>query len=405
MNENIIKSLIEEFGTPLYVFDDREFVNNYRALCEAFRNIYPNYIPAYSYKTNYTPHICKLVKDLGGFAEVVSDMEMEVALRIGYQHKDIIYNGPAKGILLEKHLLNGGIVNIDNLSELDRIIEIAQNHSSNLFKVGLRINTDIGANFLSRFGFDVEGGELDKVMALIGGIENIKVVGLHLHISRARYIEAWKNRIDNIIAVADKYIEGIPEYIDLGSGMFADMEDYLKSQFSIAVPTYKEYAEVIATKMATHYSKSVKPPMLITEPGTTLVSRYLSLLTSVKAVKNIKGHHFAILDCDFHNAGEVSQMMKLPYTHFKFGSGQEVNCPVDLTGYTCLEQDCLIKDFPNSVCVGDILQFRNIGGYSIVYKPPFINPCCPMIAVGNDDTISVIKRGETFDDVFATYKF
>ena len=36
-----------------------------------------------SYKTNYTSYICKPVKNLGGYAEVVSDMEYQVALLNG----------------------------------------------------------------------------------------------------------------------------------------------------------------------------------------------------------------------------------------------------------------------------------------------------------------------------------
>ena len=76
--------LIKEYGSPLYVFHDAEFIENYEHLCRAMREYYPNYNPGYSYKTNYTPHICKLVKRLGGFAEVVSDMEYSVARAIGY---------------------------------------------------------------------------------------------------------------------------------------------------------------------------------------------------------------------------------------------------------------------------------------------------------------------------------
>ncbi len=64
-----------------------------------------------SYKTNYTPYICKPVKNLGGYAEVVSDMEYQVALQIGYSANHIVYNGPVKGPLMERHILNGGILN------------------------------------------------------------------------------------------------------------------------------------------------------------------------------------------------------------------------------------------------------------------------------------------------------
>lgn len=69
-----IEELVKKNGTPFYLFDEKGFVYNYRKLEEAFKAVYPNYQISYSYKTNYTPFVCQLVKSLGGYAEVVSDM-------------------------------------------------------------------------------------------------------------------------------------------------------------------------------------------------------------------------------------------------------------------------------------------------------------------------------------------
>ena len=78
---------------------------------------------------------------------------------------------------------------------------------------------------------------------------------------------------------------------------------------------------------------------------------------------------------------------------------------IDIMGFTCLEQDSLYKDFPESLQTGDVLELRNVGGYSIVYKPPFIQPQCPVVCVTKDNEIIEIKRKETFDDIFQTFKF
>ena len=405
MDAKLIKALVEEYGTPLYVFDDTGFVNNYQNLCETFRKIYPNYNPGYSYKTNYTPHICKIVKRLGGYAEVVSDMELSVARKIGYDDKNIIYNGPCKGELLEQFILNGGVSNIDNEVEAQRVVQLAKDNPSTNIKVGIRINTDIGAGFISRFGVDPDSDAMVNILTMIKAQPNLSLVGIHMHVSRARYLSAWKRRIENALEVADKIIDGIPEYIDLGSGMFADMEPYMREQFTIEVPTYDEYAEVVAGTMAEHYKGCDKYPMLITEPGTTVVSRYLSVLTSVKAIKIIKGRNIAVVDSDIHLVGETAQMMRVPYTHICDGTGDELATPLDLTGFTCLEQDVLYKDFPESVCVGDVIELRNVGGYSVVYKPPFIQPNCTMVAIGENKSINVVKRKETVEDIFTTFIF
>ena len=397
--------LIKEYGSPLYVFHDAEFIENYEHLCRAMREYYPNYNPGYSYKTNYTPHICKLVKRFGGYAEVVSDMELWVALQCGYENSKIIYNGPCKGKMLEEHLLKGGILNIDNEAEAERVVLFAQQHSEKTFKVNIRITARIDIGFVSRFGIDASSETMERVVTLLKKQNNVKLVGLHMHVSRARFLSAWQERIDQILEAADRYIDGVPEFIDLGSGMFADMEGYLKDQFTIDVPSYEDYAKVVAGTMAKHYADSDIKPMLVTEPGTTVVSRYMSLVTTITGIKEIAGRNIAICDCDIHEAGETAMMMKVPYTHIKIGKGQASKTPIDITGFTCLEQDTLFKDFPDEVRVGDVIEFRNVGGYSVVYKPPFIQPCCAMVAIQEDGTVEEIKRKETFEDIFQTYRF
>lgn len=397
--------LLAKYGSPLYVFHDAEFVENYEHLCRAMRAYYPNYNPGYSYKTNYTPHICKLVKSLGGYAEVVSDMEMWVALQCGYEHSKIIYNGPCKGLMLEDHLLKGGILNIDNEDEAKRVVVLAQQHQGKTFKVNIRITARIDIGFVSRFGIEAGSPQMERVVAMLKKQSNVKLVGLHMHVSRARYLSAWQERIDQILEAADRYIDGAPEFIDLGSGMFADMEGYLKDQFTIDVPSYEDYAEAVAGTMAKHYADSDVKPLLVTEPGTTVVSRYMSLITTITGLKEIAGRNIAVCDCDIHEAGETAMMMKVPYTHYEVGEGGLSKTPIDITGFTCLEQDTLFKDFPEALKVGDVVEFRNVGGYSVVYKPPFIQPCCAMVAIKEDGSIEEIKRKETYEDIFQTYRF
>ena len=397
--------LLAKYGSPLYVFHDAEFIENYEHLCKAMRDYYPNYSPGYSYKTNYTPHICKLVKRLGGYAEVVSDMELWVALQCGYKNDKIIYNGPCKGKMLEEHLLKGGILNIDNEDEAKRVVVLAQQHRDKTFKVNIRITAKIDIGFVSRFGMEAGCEQMERVVALLKQQSNVKLVGLHMHVSRARYLSAWQERIDQILEAADRYIDGVPEFIDLGSGMFADMEGYLKDQFTIDVPTYEEYAKAVAGTMAKHYADSELKPLLVTEPGTTVVSRYMSLVTTITSLKEIAGRNIAVCDCDIHEAGETAMMMKVPYTHYKSGDGNASKTPIDITGFTCLEQDTLFKEFPEALKVGDVVEFRNVGGYSVVYKPPFIQPCCAMVAIKEDGSVEEIKRKETYEDIFQTYRF
>ena len=78
---------------------------------------------------------------------------------------------------------------------------------------------------------------------------------------------------------------------------------------------------------------------------------------------------------------------------------------IDLTGYTCLEQDVFYSGYSGYLSIGDHVVFHNVGGYSNVLKPPFIRPNCAMISARPDGSMKLIKRRETPEDIFGTYVF
>lgn len=404
--EEVIKSLIETNGTPFYLFDEKGFVENYKKLEGTFKKVYPKYQISYSYKTNYTPFVCQLVKSLGGYAEVVSDMEYTLAKKLGYANSQIVYNGPSKGEEMYEHLENGGILNIDSLDEAKRVVAYCKAHTEKQYTCGIRINMDLGANFISRFGLEAGSPEMGETIAIIKATENLQLIGLHCHISRCRGIDAWAKRAEIMLEMADKLIEGVPQYISLGSGMFADMADYLKDQFGgSSVPTYEDYCKVTIQPFAEHYKNVENKPMLFTEPGTTVVARYLSFVSKVLSIKQIRGRWIANMDGDYHNLGEICTMKKLP-THVIAGGKQQKHYDkIDIMGFTCLEQDVMVPEWTGELAEGDVMVFDNCGGYSIVSKPQFIKPQSAMYAMRGDGRIQQIMRAETFDDVFGKFNF
>lgn len=409
ISKNVINEIIGEYQTPFYIFEQKSFEDNYKHLLNVFRNVYPKYQIAYSYKTNYTPFICKCVKELGGYAEVVSDMEYTLAKRLGYKNQHIIYNGPCKGPLLKEHILSGGLFNIDSEDEALEIIEVANANPHVDIQVGIRVNSDIGAGYISRFGLELGSETFERVVSLLKQCRNIHLAGLHCHISRARGLEPWKKRIENLLYVADCYFDNIPDYINVGSGMFGEMDESLASQFGNNIPSYEDYAEVVGGAMAKHYRNCEKKPILFSEPGTTVVAKYLSLITKIIQTKIINGKRFATVDSSYYNAGEICLMKELPYYVIEANSqkGKKTNHigKTDIMGYTCLEQDCIYRDLEHNVSAGDIIVFGNVGGYSIVSKPPFIQPNCRVLCYTSDSKVIEIKREESFDDVFETFIF
>lgn len=397
-----IRSLVGEFGSPLYVFDECGFAANYSELFDAMSELYSNYRVSYSFKTNYTPYICDVVKRLGGYAEVVSDLEYHIAKRIGFSFEKIIFNGPNKGKAGIDALLQGCIVNVDNLSELSTMLDVAKAHQGRTLKLGLRVNVDISDAFVSRFGMDFD--DLLRAKRHVEDAPNVTIAGLHCHISRCRGLDAWRKRSETLLETAKNLGLDDLEYYDLGSGMYGKMPQVLYRQFD-SVPTYKEYAQVTAGIFSRHFEDRPRDdrPLLLTEPGTTLVSKYVYCIGRVDSIKTIGNRAFAVMDCSFHNLGEVCTLKSIPCTIVPSEGRREQFPEVALVGYTCLEQDMMCNLRDCELAEGDYVVFENVGGYSTVLKPPFIKPNCAMVARDCNGLFRLIKRAETNEDLLGTY--
>lgn len=397
----MIEELADRYGLPLYVFDESGFIENYHKLYHAMSSLYGNYQVAYSFKTNYMPYICSTAKKLGAYAEVVSGMEYVLAKRLGFDDRIIIFNGPDKGAEGIEAFLKGSMVNIDNLDELKLYCGEALHYPDVKLKIGLRVNLDIGQGFASRFGMDEK--DLETAFQEVSKIPNLKVTGLHCHISRCRGLEAWRKRTEHMLSLCDRFFDELPEYIDLGSGMFGSMSPELASQFD-RIPSYEEYASVTTAMVAEHYMGR-KGPRLFTEPGTTLVNRFVECIARVEHIKIINGHPFAIMNASIHNLGETCVLKRLPVRVIPGGGKQKAYESIDLTGYTCLEQDVLLPSYRGKLAAGDYVIFENTGGYSTVLKPPFIRPDCAMVAGTSRGDYKLIKAAQTYDDIFKEYLF
>src|SRR5205823_14094576 len=63
-----VKSLIEEYGSPLFVLSEKQLRRNYRAAERAFKTRYPKVQFAWSYKTNYLNAVCQVFHQEGSWA-------------------------------------------------------------------------------------------------------------------------------------------------------------------------------------------------------------------------------------------------------------------------------------------------------------------------------------------------
>lgn len=394
-----IKKLRAKYGEAFYVLLPEQYIKNFIELKEAFSKIYHNFNIAYSYKTNYIPQLCKIVNDLGGYAEVVSEMEMELALKVGVPYDRIIWNGPIKNpVVVEEYLLNGGLINIDNFDEFKMVKCIISKYPSVIFRLGVRCNYDVEDDVISRFGFDINGEEFEEVINCLKNSNNVKIISFQCHFAK-RQVEYWPARVKGMINLIDR-IGIIPERIDLGGALFGKMPPSLIKQFPSKIPSYDEYASIAAKPFFERFGDS--GPELIIEPGSALVGDCMKFIATVKSIKCIRGKYIATILGSQKNISMSG--VNPPMEIINSSDTPTYYDNIDLVGYTCIEGDVIYKGYKGTLSVGDTVVISNCGSYSVVMKPPFILPNFPIVSLfEKQDTI--IKRAETFDDVFNTYIF
>lgn len=403
MTEVQMKQLTDKIGDAFYMLESKQFKQNYIELKSEFTNIYPRFNIAYSYKTNYTPKLCRIVNELGGFAEVVSDMEMELALRIGVEPKNIIWNGPFKNAKkVEQLLVMGGTVNIDSAYEIDLVAEIAKKYPNHKLNIGIRCNFDVNDGVVSRFGFDIESEDFNHAIALFDEYKNLYLIGMQCHFA-TRSLDTWRPRAEGMLALIDK-LGIVPEHIDLGGGLFGKMADSLKAQFDSEIPTYKQYAEAVAPVFVEHFKNVENKPMLLIEPGSALVGDCMNFAAKVVNIKDVRGKAIATLLGSIYNINPTLNKKNPPIEVYAMGGEQKEYKDLDFGGFTCIESDYLYRHYDGKLSQGDVIVFGNVGSYSVVLKPPFILPNFPIIDI-SDGELEIIKRGETFDDLFHTFAF
>lgn len=400
-----IKKIADKYGDSFYLFDSTELSNNYCELLRSFKKIYPKTEIAYSYKTNYTPRICRIVNSLGGSAEIVSEMELWLALHVGVGGSKIYYNGPyKKEKYIEELMLKGGHVNVDAEYEIELIEKIAKRHRDTSFSVGVRCNIDIGQDIPSRFGFDVSSGELEEAVKKINSIANIHVNGLHCHIPY-RDPKTYVSRMTALSDILKKFPEYSWDYISLGGGYMGKVSEQLAVQMTFAPPTFDDYANIIADGMNNLFNDKDNRPTLIIEPGSALVADTFKYVTKVINIKRARDKIVVGLTGSTYQMNPSVKSTRRPITVYHSEALHDIEeyQHIDMAGYTCIESDYLYKDYCGGIAVDDYVVFDNVGSYSVVMKPPFILPDIPILEIDDQDKIGCIKRAQDSKDVFKDF--
>ena len=415
IDNNYIKLVHEELkninSEAVYISKPENFETEYDLLINSFKKHYDNVNIAYSFKTNYIPDFLNIVKNKKGYAEVVSIMELELALKVGFLPKNIFFNGPFKHMKETQEFLSLGVlVNLDSYDEFKWIEKFA-NESKKTCRIGIRLNFNLSEN-PSRFGISVNDKAIQEIITQSNSNKYLSLESLHYHYA-PRKLSMWKTCAKEFVSFLDNLdlvVISNLKFISLGGGMFSRMDNYIQKQLPFNIPSFDEYANNSVKYLVDYFNSKLDfsfSPEILIEPGTALASKALDFAVQVVSIKNINNEFYINTSGSKYNMNPSPNRINSPTEVYNSNINNNIYVKnAKLSGYTCIESDLIHDDFSGDIAKGDTIIFKEIGAYSVVMKPPFILPDVAIIQFNkNTNCYDLIKCKQTFDDVFHNFKF
>jgi len=388
-------ALAEEYGTPLFVYDE----DHMRARCREAVAAFPDGV-AYAAKAFLCQAMAKLAYEEGMHLDVATGGEVHIALAAGVPADSLVFHGNNKS-MAELHAglsAEVGRVVVDSFDEIDRI-ETVVGEGLAPPRVLIRVTPGIEAHtheYLqtgvadSKFGFSLAGGVAEEALARAEKSPAMQLMGIHAHIGSQ-------------VFVVDSFVKAI--------GLLAPLVQSIDaSEFSIGGGLGVAYVEGESTPSITEWAEAVKAAAdaagirsrILAEPGRAIVAAAAITLYRVGTLKRLKGGRiYAAVD------GGMSDNPR----PVLYGSGYEAFLPrsveadrhlsVRVVGKHCESGDVIVRDaaVPADLQVGDVLATPVTGAYGHSMGSNYNMIMRPPVVFVRDGRARVVVRRETYDDL------
>jgi diaminopimelate decarboxylase len=391
-----VAAMAEQFGTPLYVYDEEHLRNRCREAVSAFgkdRVIYAT-------KAFLCGAMARLANEEGLLLDVATGGELFAALHAGVPGERCVLHGNNKSIEELRAAITARVQHIvvDSFDELDRLEKL---HSEGLPapRVQLRITPGVHVDTHdyvatgqddSKFGFNLNNGDAMRAIQRAQASTAVELVGIHCHIgsnvlSVANFADACAVMVNLFLSV------DLPE-LTLGGGLGVA---YTNGE---TAPSMSEWADVL--KRATSAIPAERK--VFVEPGRSIVATAGLTVYEVGTVKSIDGIR-TYISIDGGMSDNPRPMM--------YGSAYEAFDPartsadrtehVRIVGKHCESGDIVINDAlvaPN-VQPGDLLVTPVTGAYGHSMASNYNKvPRPSVVFVANGEAREVVRR-ETYEDL------
>ncbi len=399
------KQLIQKFGSPLYVYNERILRERCREMATMMD--YADFKVNFSPKANSNIRLLKIIREEGLQADAMSPGEIQALLKAGFKPEEIFFipnNVSAEEIEYAAGL--GIITSADSLSQLELMGRCRQGR-----KVAVRFNPGKGAGHhekvvtagkKTKFGVNSDMvGEVKKILNKYG----LTLAGINQHIGSlfmdgGTYLEA----VRNVLTIADQF--DTIEFIDFGGGFGIP---YRKQEGQERLDLKKLGADLlaVAAPWAESYEARNRRTSKIrfkVEPGRYVVAESGVLLGTVNSVKKNYDKVFIGTDIGF-NVIARPVMYDSHHDIEVYRDGEPLKSGrrriVTVVGNICESGDIIAKDrsLPPAA-EGDLLGIMDAGAYGYSMSSNYNNRARPAeVIVKTDGTPELIRRRDTIDDI------
>lgn len=396
-------SLAENYGTPLYVYNEAIL----REKCRELKNLvnYKNFHVNYSPKANSNLELLKIVREEGFWADAMSPGEIFVNLKAGFKPVQIFYISNNVSDEEFNYAIQAGVkISVDSVSQLERYGRLNPEG-----RVAIRLNPGVGAGHHKKVvtggkktKFGIEIMFLDEAKAIIKKY-NLKLIGINQHIGSLfmdgdSYIES----VDSILTVA-KQFENL-EFIDLGGGFGIpyhkqeneprlDMKSLGLKLTGILDKWIKDYGREITIKI---------------EPGRYIVAECSILLGTVNAVKMNYDLKYIGTDLGFNVL--IRPVMYDSHhdieIYRKSGMTSDKTEQVRIVGNICETGDIIAKDrLLPEIFEEDIIGVLDSGAYGYTMSSNYNNRLKPAeVLIDTNGNPRLIRRRDTLEDLIRNFE-
>lgn len=387
--------LADQFGTPLFVYDETHLRRRCREAVAAFGDGV-----AYASKAFGCLAMAELAAEEGLHLDVATGGEMHVALAAGVRPDRLVLHGNNKSLDELSRAVNlGARVVVDSFDELDRLDQLLAAGGCPSVRVMVRVTPGVEAHtheFVrtgqvdSKFGFGLESGAAGRAVDRVRATSGLVLVGIHAHIgSQIFALDSFAQAID---VLAPFVISQEVDEFCVGGGLGVA---YVAAE---SAPSITDWATVALRACRQAGIKA----HITAEPGRAIVATAGLTLYRVGTIKEIPGVRTYV---------SVDGGMSDNPRPVLYGSGYEAFLPrsatterprlVTVVGKHCESGDLVVRDayLPADLAVGDVLCTPVTGAYghsmgSNYNKVP--RPAVVFVANGN---ARIVVRRETQDDL------